>query len=221
VAGRHPWLPYVLPFAAFIAFLVLDRITGAGATLYPVRVVVVAAVLIIFSRRVFPEKPTQFAGSVAMGVAIYAVWVGPDVLWPTYRTHWLFQNSIMGTASSSLPTIVRTDPVFIFFRTLGCVALVPVVEELFWRGWLGRWLVKPDFQQVSLGTYTRSAFWISTFLFASEHGPYWEVGLLAGAAYNWWLMRTRSLADCVLAHAITNGCLAVHVLATDQWQYWM
>jgi hypothetical protein len=107
------------------------------------------------------------------------------------------------------------------FRTLGCVAIVPLVEELFWRGWLGRWLVNSDFEKVSLGAYTRSAFWLSAFLFASEHGPYWEVGLLAGIAYNWWLMRTRNLADCVLAHAVTNACLSAHVLITGQWQYWL
>lgn len=214
-------VPYVLPFAAFIGFMALDRVTGAGATLYPVRVVVVATLLILFSRRVMPVKPSCFAPSVAMGLVVYVIWVGPDVLWPAYRTHWLFQNPLMGTASSSLPPGVKTDPVFIFFRTVGCVALVPFVEELFWRGWLSRWLINPHFQKVSLGAFTAASFWISALLFASEHGPYWEVGLVAGIAYNWWLMRTRNLADCVLAHAVTNGCLAVHVLVTDQWQYWM
>ena len=58
-------------------------------------------------------------------------------------------------------------------------------------------------------------------LFAAEHGPYWEVGLLAGIAYNWLMIRTRSLGDCILAHAVTNGILCWYVLATGQWQYWM
>ena len=63
-----------------------------------------------------------------------------------------------------------------------------------------------------LGKYVPSAFWIVAVLFASEHGPYWEVGLAAGIIYNWWMVRTRNLADCILAHAVTNGLLAVYVL---------
>jgi membrane protease YdiL (CAAX protease family) len=46
------------------------------------------------------------------------------------------------------------------------------------------------------------------------------VGLLAGLAYNWWMQRTRSLGDLVLAHGVTNACLSVYVVATGQWQYW-
>jgi membrane protease YdiL (CAAX protease family) len=58
-------------------------------------------------------------------------------------------------------------------------------------------------------------------LFASEHGAFWDVGLAAGILYNWWMVRTRSLADCILAHAVTNGCLAAYVLAGGHWQYWL
>ena len=58
-------------------------------------------------------------------------------------------------------------------------------------------------------------------LFAIEHGPYWDVGLIAGVAYNCWCMRTRSLADCMLAHAVTNALLAGYVLLFGQWQYWL
>ena len=52
-------------------------------------------------------------------------------------------------------------------------------------------------------------------LFASEHGSYWEVGLAAGILYNWWVVRTRNMADCILAHAVTNAILSAYVLLTD------
>jgi CAAX prenyl protease-like protein len=96
-----------------------------------------------------------------------------------------------------------------------------VIEELFWRGWLMRYLVSADFQRVRLGTYTSLSFWLTAALFASEHGPYWDVGLLAGILYNWWVVRTGSLGDCILAHAITNLCLASYVLGLGQYQYWL
>ena len=84
-----------------------------------------------------------------------------------------------------------------------------------------RWIIDKDFTHVPLGTYTPMAFWAVAVLFASEHGPYWEVGLAAGVIYNWWMIRTRNLADCMLAHAVTNGLLSWYVLQTGQWQYWM
>ena len=65
------------------------------------------------------------------------------------------------------------------------------------------------------------AFWFTAVLFASEHGAFWDVGLAAGILYNWWMIRTRSLADCILAHAVTNGCLAAYVVAGGHWQYWL
>jgi membrane protease YdiL (CAAX protease family) len=58
-------------------------------------------------------------------------------------------------------------------------------------------------------------------LFASEHGAYWDVGLAAGVAYNWWMVRTRSLGDLILAHAVTNLCLSVYVIAAGKWEYWL
>ena len=155
-----------------------------------------------------------------MGVAVFLVWIAPDLLLG-YRHHWLFQNAFTGAASSSLAPALRHDAVFLTFRVASAVLLVPVLEELFWRGWLMRWLVQGDFLKVPLGTLSPASFWLVAVLFASEHGPYWEVGLAAGIAYNWWIVRTRNLADCILAHAVTNACLSAYVLMSGQWQYWL
>jgi CAAX prenyl protease-like protein len=84
-----------------------------------------------------------------------------------------------------------------------------------------RYAIRADFESVPVGQYAAVSFWAVALLFAAEHGPYWEVGLIAGVAYNWWLVRTRNLADCMLAHAITNALLAGYVLLFDQWQYWL
>jgi CAAX prenyl protease-like protein len=212
--------PYVAPFAAFVTFLALERALNAPY-LYPLRVLVVAAVLLCSWRVVVPSQAAQVARSLAFGAFVFVLWIAPDLLWPGYRSHWLFENPLFGSAQSSLPGSTKTNVAFVFFRTVGCVALVPLVEELFWRGWLIRWLQRSDFWRVPLGTVTRFSFWITVLLFASEHGPYWDVGLLAGLAYNWWLVRTRNLADCMLAHTATNACLSAWVLMTDQWQYWL
>ncbi len=55
----------------------------------------------------------------------------------------------------------------------------------------------------------RPHFGSPAILFASEHGPYWDVGLITGVIYNWWMVRTKSVADCILMHAVTNAALSI------------
>ena len=215
-------LGYVAPFAVFIFCLMLQRVFPARQELIQVfRFVLALAAICVFSRRYFSLRPSVPLASLALGVAVFVVWIGPDLLWPGYRAHWLFQNGLMGDAASTIPRHLRRGIWFLAIRTASTCVIVPILEELFWRGWLMRWLIRSDFTAVPLGTYKAQAFWLSAVLFASEHGPYWEVGLLAGVAYNWWLVRTRSLADCILAHAVTNGCLAAYVILRGEWQYWL
>jgi len=219
---RNPAVPYVIPFAVFLAFLALDRyLPFSSQTNYAIRFFVVFAVLAIFSRQVISFRVDYFWGSAAAGLALFAIWVGPDVLWPGYRGSWLFTNGITGTPKSSLPEGVKANMTFLTFRVLSSVVNVPVLEELFWRGWLMRWLISPDFLKVSLGTFTWKSFWLVAVLFASEHGSFWDVGLIAGIVFNCWMMKTKSLPDCILAHAVTNACLAAYVLMRGQWQYWL
>ena len=73
-------------------------------------------------------------------------------------------TALVGSARSSVPHEVKSDLVFLVFRIFGSVLLVPVLEELFWRGWLMRWLIRPDFEAVRLGTYTRYSFWVTAVL---------------------------------------------------------
>jgi CAAX prenyl protease-like protein len=219
---RWPSLPYVLPFASFMVFLAIQNYVALPPSIdYPVRVVVLSVILFVFSRHVIDLRSTRLLESVILGVAVFVIWIGPDLLFPGYRQHWLFQNAILGRMGAPVPEQVLTAPVVLWTRIVRAVVLVPIIEELFWRAWLMRWLISPRFQEIKLGAYTPTAFWITAILFASEHGPYWDVGLITGVIYNWWMMRTRSLGDCILVHAVTNACLCGYVVATKHWEYWL
>ena len=219
---RETTAAYVAPFVVFLGFLALDHVLPLSpAVLYPVRAVLVLATLATVSRRVIPWRPSVPVLSGLVGIAVFAVWVAPDLLWPNLRTHWLFQNFLTGAAQSTLSPALQANAAFLAARVFGSVVLVPILEELFWRGWLMRWLITADFRKVPIGSYTPTSFWVTALLFASEHGSYWDVGLAAGIIYNWWVVRTRNLADCMLAHAVTNALLAAYVVRFEQWQYWL
>ena len=221
-AGGDDTIAWVAPFLAFVGFMALEKMLPLSpALLYALRAGLSLAVMLVFSRRVIVWEPSQAVASVALGVAVFVIWIGPDLFWTGWRHLPLFENKLLGAASSSLPPGLKTNIGFIAIRVFGSVALVPILEELFWRGWLMRWLISQDFRKVPLGAYAPFAFWITALLFASEHGSYWDVGLITGVIYNWWMVRTRNLTNCIIAHAVTNACLAAYVLAADRWQYWL
>jgi CAAX protease family protein len=215
-------VPYVLPFAVFIAFLALQKYVPLPPNIeFLARDLLLAGVLFGFSRHVLQLRAFHRLETVIIGVAVFLIWVGPDLLFPAYRQHWLFQNALLGQLSTaSIPESTIKAPLVLWPRIVQAVVFVPILEELFWRAWLMRWLISPQFEKVALGAYQAGAFSITAVLFASEHGPYLDVGLVAGIAYNWWMVRTRSLGDCILAHAVTNACLCGYVVATRHWEYW-
>lgn len=219
---HRPSVVYVAPFLTFLLFLAGERLFPLPHdALYLVRVLAVILAILLFSRQVISLRTNAFWQSVMVGLVVWVVWVGPDWLWPGYRHFWLFENKLTGVAQSSLPDGLQTDGFFLLLRVAGSALLVPVIEELFWRSWMMRWLIDKRFWKLPLGAYTANSFWTVAVLFACEHGPYWDVGLLSGVIYNWWMVRTRSLGDCILAHAVTNACLAAHVIIAGQWQYWL
>ena len=93
------------------------------------------------------------------------------------------------------------------------------MEELFWRGFLIRWLVDANWKAVPVGTFTLRSFWVTTVLFGLEHEQ-WLAGLFCGALLNALLYRTRSVFACVLAHAVANALLAGWILSRGAWQLW-
>lgn len=220
---RWPAVPWVAPFAVFMLCL-----AGLPALAVPepwqgaLRLGIPALVLLAVSRpQLTALRVTRPVASTLLGLAVFVLWVLPDQLVPGWREHWLFSNALTGgTGAAGASDAILRDPLQVTMRVARAALVVPVVEELFWRGWLPRWLVRSDWQGVAPGTFTRMAFLLSAALFASEHGAYWEVGLACGLLYNAWMARTRSLGDLILTHAVTNGALAAFVMATGQVVYW-
>ena len=212
---------WVGPFVVFLLWLAVDKylpIANPGKEL--LRDGVLVSSILIFSRHLLPARAPHWASSIALGVAVCALWVAPDALIPGWREHSIFQNSITGRITTSIKPSEWT-PLMLVLRTARASLLVPVLEELFWRGWLPRWIQDTHFSKIPIGSYSLLAFWATAVLFAAEHGPFWEVGLLCGIIYNYWMLRTRSLGDLMLTHAATNLALSLYVIGTGRWMFWM
>ncbi|MFA7061879.1 MAG: CAAX prenyl protease-related protein [Pedobacter sp.] len=223
-------LPRFLPFAIFMAFIGLDELLRtliehgfiqleASATyfLYPLKTVVTGYILYRYRKEYnelnFKELsiiPTTLLVS-CVGVLVFVLWIQMD---------WTLGASATppGFNPELLPSVaVRT--IMTFFRVVGAVLVVPLMEELFWRSFLIRYIIDNNFEKVRIGTFTWTSFLLTVVLFGLEHN-YILAGIMAGIFYNLVLYKTRSLAQCVLAHAVTNLALAIYVVSTGKWQFW-
>ena len=97
--------------------------------------------------------------------------------------------------------------------------MVPVMEELFWRSFLMRWIDNPDFEQVAPESVSPKAMLMSSLVFMLAHTQ-WLGALLAGLLFAWVYRYTRSLWAAVLCHAVTNGVLGLWVVVNGAWQFW-
>jgi uncharacterized protein len=96
---------------------------------------------------------------------------------------------------------------------------VPLIEELFWRSFLMRWLEQPVFQGVAPQSVGLRAVVLSTFVFTLAH-TLWLAAAIAGLVYALLYVKTGKLWLPVIAHAVTNGALGVWVVMTGNWQFW-
>jgi hypothetical protein len=213
----------VLPFGVFIAFIALDGVFtdathGAGwdpRWLYAVRIAIVAALLAWFWRS-YTElhsaagaRASDWLLALGIGVGVFVLWINLDFAPLAFSGSSGFDPQIDG----------RVDWALAATRLIGAALLVPVMEELFWRSFVMRWIRKPDFLQVAPREVGLKALAISSVLFALEH-HLWFAGLLAGLAYGWLYMRSGNLWVPTLSHAVTNALLGAWVLYTGSWQFW-
>ncbi len=214
----------ILPFAVFMVLLALRGFAPRWQALpfdprwlYGLTLPVVGGMLLWWWREwgelTRQNLPTaaQAAWSVLIGVVVFGLWIHLDAPW----------MQIGESAASFVPLDAHGARIWplITLRWIGASLVVPVMEELFWRSFLMRWLQQPDFAALAPQRVGARALLLSTFVFVLAH-PLWLAAALAGLAYGALYIRTGRLWTAVLAHAVTNGLLGVWVVHSGQWQFW-
>jgi CAAX prenyl protease-like protein len=214
------WIEYVVPIALFLVLTYLEsQFPAQYVWLYIGKAAVVTAALIWFratwndlrvEARVLPV-------AILVGLAVFAEWVLIErfVSYP--------HPAFLGKRTAFDPFAEIGEPglrwLFMAVRFYGLVLMVPLMEELFWRSFLIRFITNERFEQVPMGTYSAAAFWGVTGLFALAH-PEWLVAAVCAMAYNLLLRGTKSLFACFVAHAVTNLALGIYVLIARDWRFW-
>jgi len=214
----------IAPFVLFMLLLALRGVLGSWSWsvidprwLYAATVLLVGGLLWAWRSeygelavQTFPSR-TEVALAVGIGLVVFVLWIHLDA--PAFRIG-------MPTAGfSPLDDTGQLQWSWVAWRWVGATLLVPVMEELFWRSFLMRWIDHVRFESVAPQRVRIKAVVLSTFLFMLAH-TLWLAAVIAGLAYAWLFVRTGRLWVPVIAHAATNGALGVWVVATGSWGFW-
>ena len=205
-----PWLPYVVPMAIYMAFLVVQSNANL-LWVYPVKTIAVAAALWFFRKEYEELRPNFSILAVVVGLVAIAIWIGIDSFYPKFSQATPFDPTTIGS--------VAQRNLFLAFRVVGAVIVVPLMEELFWRAFLIRWLINENFKSVPVGAFTWLSFAVTAGLFGAEHSE-WLAGLICGVLYNGLYYKRKDVFSCVVAHAVSNAALAAWVLSRGDWKFW-
>lgn len=212
----RPLLARVAPFALYMALLAVEQAVAAqggdARWLYPFKVSAVAVALWFF-RGEYQElrvRPTGMLPAVGLGLLVFALWINLDQGWLN-----------LGGGAGYDPSSPDGEPdwALIAFRLAGAALVVPLMEELFWRSFLMRWIERQDFLAIAPAAVGLRAILVSSLLFGAEH-TLWFAGILAGLAYAWLYRHYENLWVPIAAHATTNLILGLWVLHTGAWQFW-
>lgn len=216
---QEPAFPYVAPFVAFMVIFLLGSEFHELAKyfVHPVSVLAVGG-LLWFSRKRYPKiQLKRPLASFAMGLLGTVLWVLP------YSPPDDPSDGFNPFPHFALPVAL----VLVLFRIIGFCLVTPFMEELFWRGFLMRILLKEDNKSLTdwqdpalLGKYGHFSFWATSVLFVFAHASEPVVAIIFALLAGGWFLYTKALGDVILLHATTNLTLAAYVLATQQWYFW-
>lgn len=209
---RTPEGAYLLPLLFLIAAaLVTGLFTSDFDYLYPARILAPLVPLWLF-RRYYRELRWSWSWTpIVLGVVVLVLWVA-------------LEPEATAEADATIPSALAEMPraaalLWLVARVLGSSIVVPIAEELAFRGYLLRRLIHADFTAVSPKQFTLLSFLLSSVAFGALHGR-WFAGILAGMIYAAAQYRRGEVSDAIVAHAVTNGLLAAYILAFDAWRFW-
>lgn len=226
-ATKSAIFAYVAPFAVFMLLLMLSQILGKFVPpsdnvwiakpeylIYPLQTLICGALLLYVWKLIEFRGIAYLSITFAIGFFVFAIWTSPQFF------HWApprrdgFNPEVFAPGSLSYGFTV-------FFRFFRLVIIVPIVEELFWRGFLMRYLVNENFTKVPFGTFRWMSFLVTTVGFTLEHqSSDYVVAAICGIIFNGVACFTKSLGSCIFVHAVTNLFLGLYIMFTKQWGFW-
>jgi hypothetical protein len=214
--AAFPALTRIVPFGIFLVLTACQWkfFSGSEYWIYLAKTLVGAG-LIWAVRPLVAEMRWAFSWeAVAVGVAVFALWVGLDAHYPKLvKAQGAWNPPAAFGQGSALAWLI------ISVRLIGSTLVVPPLEEVFYRSFVYRSLAGPKFESVPLNYFSWLPFLVTAAVFGFSHVE-WLAAILCGMAYQFLVLRKNRLGDAMTAHAVTNFLLGVWVVARGDWHFW-
>jgi CAAX prenyl protease-like protein len=239
---------HVAPFGVFMGFLIVLQLATAwigwdhpeapwwrqdpAHFLYPVQSVVCLGLLWHYrSAYGFGWRWRWLLPAVGMGVLGIGFWLLPTALYDAWGLEgeidgWLARLGVQARTKGFDPHVFE-HPVAVvttvFFRFLRAVVVVAFVEEIFWRGFLMRFVNdwEGEYWKQPFGRPTWISYVVTTVAFMLAHSPADFAGAFVYGSLTWLLcVWTKSLGACVLMHAVANLAMCLYILQTGKYGLW-
>ncbi|MDA7651588.1 CAAX prenyl protease-related protein [Akkermansiaceae bacterium] len=241
-------LAYVVPFAVFMIFNLIYQFVGDAMLwehdrapwyrhwpdqlFYPIQTVACLGVLAFF------WKHYEFQWSRKIWVGALAGFIGIGFwLLPTTLYDWLgmtgkpdgFFEKLTGLAPRREgfdPGVFENPAAYwtsLILRMVRAVIVVALVEEIFWRGFLMRFLLDMDgdYWKVPFGKPAKISFVVVTLVFVLAHAPIDYAGAIVYGSLTYAVaVYTKSLLACVVMHGVANATMGVYALYYGKLGLW-
>jgi len=211
-----PVLVRVVPFAVFALLTMVQGRFGETSQywVYALKTIVGAALIWMVHRQIQEMRWKISWEAVLAGIVVFAAWVGLDGLYPLIADRSASFNPLKTYGQDSILAWA-----FVATRLLGSSLVVPPLEEVFYRSFLYRFIMRTDFLSVTLARFDLKAFLLAGVVFGLGHYE-WLPGILCAFVYQALVCRKGRLGDAMTAHAITNFLLGLWVVGADAYRFW-
>lgn len=238
----------VVPFAAFIGLSMLLQFLAPVLEwkhpsapwwrhypeqwMYPVQALVCFGLLLKF------WKYYEFRGSAKwtfVGIAFGAVGIGLWLLPTTLYDHlgltgeaegWRKWLGLAARREGFDPHVFAHPLAFwasLTLRFFRAAVVVALVEEIFWRAFLMRFVGNPDgnYWKQPFGRASWMSYLVVTACFVMVHAPVDRAGALVYGSLTYLLcVWSRSLSACVVMHATANFLMGCYIMAYGKYGLW-
>lgn len=239
---------HVVPFAVFMAFMIALQFVGGfiewkhpdapwwrqdpAQFVYPVQTLVALGFLLHYRRCYRFDWSLKWGlAGVAFGIVGIGFWLLPTVLYDAWGMTGKADGilGLLGFADRDEgfdpgifqhPAAYWTSLIFRFFRAAVVVALV---EEIFWRGFLMRFVCdwEGPYWKQPFGRATWLSFAVVTGLFMVAHAPADYAGAFVYGSLTYLLcVWSKSLGACVVMHATANFLMGLYIMKSGNYGLW-
>lgn len=239
---------HVAPFAVFMAFMLVLQITemmigwdhpqapwwrrDPAHFIYPLQTLVTLGLVIYYWRFFTFNWSLKWALiAVPFGALGIAFWLLPamayDWLGLTGKTTGVLAALGVDARADGFDPGVFENPAAwwsaVVLRFLRAAVVVALVEEIFWRGFIMRYVCdwEGDYWKQPFGKATWKSYLIVTGLFMIAHAPVDYAGAFVYGSLTYLLcVWSKNLGACVIMHAVANFLMGLYIMATGKYGLW-